>query len=591
MAVRVFHLTGTGPQEGLPTDVDEIHVFIFRNNSIVSDVRYSLESLRDVDGDGPEDRELRLDLPADETVSVAVFAYRGLLLVATARADGLRVARGMRRYVDLTFTPVNTVTDTLQSLRPGRFAHTATTLPGDGRVLLAGGFVSASPTSCPGPLSTAEVCFRLTATDEAVFFDPATARLHSARGKMLRPRALHTATLLPDGRVLVVGGLSSAVLGLVRKAAVEPSTNMEYWPYFVPPAAADLAATAATYEIFDPSLNQEEEDRGRDGDVRAGGFIGGSADGSSPGFLKSPRYLHAATTLPGPRPGALVVGGKNSGEAAVTAEVFLQDDGGEGGFHPTPVRLANALLPKESPAAVTMADQVWVIGGALDFESPEQLVEQWRPGDEEEWSPFTDLQGCEGWGGQGQPRHAPVFPRAVVFGQNRDRVYVSGWLGPLCEPGRPEESFAGTEPCSSQRYESRAFMLEAQNCLTSDLLVPEGYDAEAHLLGDVAALPDGRALVAGGFVDGSLHVTDRVELIEFDESSNGGRTTYSEYLLRLADGRAWLTATQVPGGRILFAGGMSLQHEGGAGVPQSLRLFSTVELYDAGLIPVTVGSP
>ncbi|HEY6345790.1 MAG TPA: kelch repeat-containing protein [Bryobacteraceae bacterium] len=72
-----------------------------------------------------------------------------------------------------------------------RMSHTATLLP-DGTVLVAGG--SAILSGWP-VWSSAEL------------YDPA-AKTFSLTGSMTTPRQGHTATLLPDGRVLIAGGLS-----------------------------------------------------------------------------------------------------------------------------------------------------------------------------------------------------------------------------------------------------------------------------------------------------------------------------------------------------------------------------------------------
>lgn len=70
-----------------------------------------------------------------------------------------------------------------------RSAHTATRLA-DGRVLIAGGYASGARG----------------VHDSAELWDPETRRSTLLSAKMVTPRAAHTATLLADGRVLLVGG-------------------------------------------------------------------------------------------------------------------------------------------------------------------------------------------------------------------------------------------------------------------------------------------------------------------------------------------------------------------------------------------------
>jgi Galactose oxidase, central domain len=76
----------------------------------------------------------------------------------------------------------------------GRERHTATLLA-DGRVLIVGG------------VGEPAADFSDTAVTEAEIWDPATGSFSSA-GQDAAGRALHTATLLPDGRVLITGGFT-----------------------------------------------------------------------------------------------------------------------------------------------------------------------------------------------------------------------------------------------------------------------------------------------------------------------------------------------------------------------------------------------
>ena len=85
-------------------------------------------------------------------------------------------------------------------MQNGRFNHTATLLF-NGKVLVAGGanFTGAYP-SLFATLADAEL------------YDPATGTW-TATGAMTIPRQYHTATLLPDGQVLVAGGTSDVYTG------------------------------------------------------------------------------------------------------------------------------------------------------------------------------------------------------------------------------------------------------------------------------------------------------------------------------------------------------------------------------------------
>jgi Bacterial Ig-like domain (group 2) len=138
------------------------------------------------------------------------------------------------------------------SMAVGRFRHTATLLQ-NGKVLIIGGVLLSSS----NPTSTAEV------------YDPATGSF-TLTGAMTTAREEHTATLLNDGKVLIVGGASSVT------------------------GSGDLRLTA-TAEVYDPST---------------GSF-------SVSGSMTRARSLHTATLLPSGK--VLIAGG---GDDNSTAELY-----------------------------------------------------------------------------------------------------------------------------------------------------------------------------------------------------------------------------------------------------------------------------
>jgi uncharacterized delta-60 repeat protein len=176
-------------------------------------------------------------------------------------------------------------TDSAGSMAMYRSGHTATLL-GDGKVLVAGGYGGGEwanpPNKNPTGLSSAEI------------YNPADDTWTSAGDFVTGAHYLHTATLLPNGKVLVAGGISGA--------SPQPSADL------YDPAAGAWTAT---------------------------------------GSLNTPRYGHTATLLP--RGKVLVAGGFNNSDWYIAgAELYDPATGAwttTGGLFTGRVRHTATLMP------------------------------------------------------------------------------------------------------------------------------------------------------------------------------------------------------------------------------------------------------
>jgi hypothetical protein len=211
--------------------------------------------------------------------------------------------------------PLGTFTPTGEMVM-SRALHSAT-LMANGQVLIAGG------------MSNPPDNFQSTVLGGAEVYDPVTATFRPV-GPMTVPRRLHTATLLPDDTVLIVGG--------------------------------DNRGALASAEIFDPATESFH----------------------AVGRLSTPRMGHTAILLPTGT--VLIIGGYGSGVAAypnlAPAELYDPVSGtfspageyvGRGGcdFCPPSVLMADGtvLFPGQEPAQVyEPASNSFSPGGMMSFE-------------------------------------------------------------------------------------------------------------------------------------------------------------------------------------------------------------------------------
>jgi hypothetical protein len=211
-------------------------------------------------------------------------------------------------------------------------------------VLVAGGaaIFTDGDVSGPDPLASAEL------------FDPRSGTW-AATGSMTEDRLGHTATLLPDGTVLVAGGEGSFGSGDPASAELYDPRNGS-WTVTGSMHAARAYHTATL--LLDGTVL-----------VAGGGVFGalasaelfdpGSGSWTATGSMTEARTNHTATLLPGGK--VLVVGG-SSGSSVIdlpTSEELF--DPGSGSWTAT----GSMIEARDNPMATLLADGTVLVAGGL----------------------------------------------------------------------------------------------------------------------------------------------------------------------------------------------------------------------------------
>jgi WD40 repeat protein len=315
------------------------------------------------------------------------------------------------------------------NLNEARRFHTATLLP-NGKVLIVGGINN----NC-----TSGGCARLSSAE---LYDPATGTW-SITGSLNKARDFHTATLLPNGKVLVAGG--------------------EYFGF---------SNSFGSAELYDPA----------------------TGTWSITGNLNTPRAFHTATLLPNGR--VLIVGGDNFG-ALSSAELY---DPLTGTWSIT--GNLNASRGDAHTATLLPNGKILVAGGGLNSA--------------ELYDPATGTWSITGSTAHSYYRPATLLPNGKV---------LVGWGdNELYDPATGMWSFTG-----NLNY------------------------ARAHHTATL--LPNGTLLVTGGVGHGAFGST--ISSAELYDPANGtwSPTAYLNMF------RWSHTATLLPNGKVLVAGGEGVGYE------------------------------
>ncbi len=541
------------------------------------------------------------------------------------------------------YDPANRTWKATGSLATARNGHAATLLP-NGKVLVAGGFNG-------GTLTSAEL------------YDPASGINGSwtATGSLGHARANHTATLLPNGKVLVAGGADNSFNALASAELFDPASGTNgTWTTTGSLGAARIQHTAtllpngtvlvtggynssaalASAELYDQT-NQTWTATGSLGQARdnhtatllpngkvlvAGGINGPSlasaelydpASGSwtGTGSLATARQVHTATLLPNGK--VLVAGGAGSSTGSPLASAELYDPasgtwtatGSLGGarFYHTATLLPNGKVlvaggnnntnALASAELYDPASGTWTATGPLAtsrFEHTATLLPNGKVlvaggfnssgsslASAELYDPASGSWTATGSLGAARRNHtATLLPNGKVLAAGGLSGGSPLASAELYDPA--SGTWTATGSLGAARYLHTATLLPNGNVLVaggfgnSALPSAELYDpasgtwtatgnlASARYDHTAALLPSGKVLVAGGQGSSSLLVS--VEL--YDPASGSWTATGS-----LATARQIHTATLLPNGKVLVAGGLNT----------TSSTLASAELYDVGL--------
>jgi hypothetical protein len=514
----------------------------------------------------------------------ATLLSNGKVLVVGGKAGGTTLSSA-ELYDPNTGTWTNTGT-----LHTARYFHTATLLP-NGQVLVAGGYNG-------NVLSSAEL------------YDPVTGTW-TATNSMNTVRGNHTATLLPNGQVLVAGGWNGDIsnIGIASAELYDPSTGVwtttnamntarqNHTATLLPNGQVLIAGGASnsgatnSAELFNPTngtwmaitsmaINRENQTASllANGQVLVtGGYKGSSLSSTeiydpvsgkwlTNAVLNTARQAHTAVLLANGK--VLVAGGSGNSSVISSVEVFDPAINPATGTWTTtgPLNIARA----NHTATLLTNGQVLVSGGGVNIaELYDPIAGTWTNTGSMNSSRYYDTTTLLASG-----------KVLAVGGYNSSYVAVAELYDPV------SGTWTNTGAMNVPREYHTSTLLPNGKVLAAGGQTKSGltnsaelYDPATEIWTATSAmnanrayhtanlLPNGKVLIAGGMVpvllmDGpSSIVTNSAEL--YDPASGTWTKTGS-----MNNSRYYNTATLLPSGKVLVAGGVNKTE------------LSSAELYD-----------
>ena len=263
-----------------------------------------------------------------ENLDLSVTGLVGAARQWNGTSSGITIVEGISVHANIFMTRIDDLSCTARPLHRPR-SLLAAAQAGDGRVVLAGGVEEQRSGTC------GDGCVEWMASAAVDLFDPRTGTIHTGL-RLNTARALASATVLPNGSVLVVGGAS-------RLRQVDGSDM---------PFQVDPQHLVPTYEVFlpDQGIWIEKPLPGRQG-----------------------RIFHSATAL---ADGRVLITGGGTDIASARQDAILFDPAAESVGEFTSI-VDGLDSPRLGHAAVLVGEKVVLIGGATN--PNKQAVEEFTP--------------------------------------------------------------------------------------------------------------------------------------------------------------------------------------------------------------------